>query len=52
MPKNTTKASSRPSKKPRQPKEPEPELLKVEGDWRYAIKKSLQKKTPEGGWPK
>jgi hypothetical protein len=28
-----------------------PERLKISGDWKSAVKKSLQKKKPEAGWP-
>lgn len=31
---------------------PEPERLKINMDWKEAIKMSLQKKKPAGGWPK
>lgn len=31
---------------------PKPELFKIEGDWKDAVKKSLQKKRPAAGWPK
>jgi hypothetical protein len=31
---------------------PEPEILKIDMDWEEAIKKSLEKKKPAGGWPK
>jgi hypothetical protein len=32
---------------------PKPELYKIEGmGWEDAVKKSLQKKKPTGGWPK
>jgi len=31
---------------------PKPDVLKIKGDWRAAIKKSLQKKKPAEGWPK
>jgi hypothetical protein len=31
---------------------PKPELLKIEGDWEDAVKKSLKKKRPEKGWNK
>jgi DNA modification methylase len=31
---------------------PAPELLKIDGDWKEAVKKALQKKKPPGGWPK
>lgn len=31
---------------------PKPETLKLEGDWKDAMKKSLKKKKPASGWPK
>jgi hypothetical protein len=31
---------------------PKAETLKIEGDWKDAIKRSLEKKKPLGGWPK
>jgi hypothetical protein len=31
---------------------PKPEMLKIEGNWRDAIKLSLIKKKPADGWPK
>jgi hypothetical protein len=31
---------------------PPPEVLKIEGDWKDAMKKLISKKRPEGGWPK
>ncbi len=31
---------------------PEPDLLKIDGDWRDAVKKSLENKKPATGWPK
>jgi hypothetical protein len=31
---------------------PKPERVKIEGDWKTAMKKSLQKKRPPKGWPK
>lgn len=31
---------------------PQPDLLKIEGDWTKAVKKSLAKKKPAAGWPK
>jgi hypothetical protein len=31
---------------------PEPERLKITGDWEAAVAKSMQAKKPEGGWPK
>ena len=31
---------------------PKPDLLKLEGDWGEAVKKTLAKKKPSGGWPK
>ncbi len=31
---------------------PEPDRLKLTGDWKKAVKKSLAKKKPADGWPK
>jgi len=31
---------------------PKPEVLRIEGNWREAVKKSLAKKKPLQGWPK
>ena len=31
---------------------PKPEMLKIEGDWGEAVKKTLAKKKPATGWPK
>jgi hypothetical protein len=31
---------------------PKPEVVKINGDWREAIKQSLAKKKPVNGWPK
>lgn len=31
---------------------PKPEVLKIDGDWRDAVKKSLEKKKPPEGWPR
>jgi hypothetical protein len=31
---------------------PKPNHLKLDGDWEDAAKEALQKKKPEGGWPK
>lgn len=38
--------------KPRKSPGPAPEVLKIEGDWKEAVKKSLQKQAPAAGWPK
>jgi len=38
----------KPAKKPAGRK---PETLKIPGDWKLAIKQSLVKKKPKGGWP-
>jgi hypothetical protein len=34
------------------PRGPKPEVLKINGDWQDAVKKSLEKKKPATGWPK
>ena len=31
---------------------PKPEVLKIEGKWQEAVKKSFSKKKPATGWPK
>ena len=31
---------------------PKPQILKIEGDWKKAIKKSFAKRKPPEGWPK
>ncbi len=31
---------------------PKPNALKIEGNWKDAVKKSLAKKKPATGWPK
>ncbi len=31
---------------------PKPDMLKVSGSWKAAVKKSLLKKKPVSGWPK
>jgi len=40
------------SKKKAAKRGPKPDVLKVEGNWKDAVKKSLAKKKPPGGWPK
>jgi hypothetical protein len=30
---------------------PKPDTLKIEGDWKEAMRRSLQKKKPPEGWP-
>jgi len=43
----------RPRKKSSQSRHgPEPERLKIEGNWVSAIDQALKKKRPPGGWPK
>jgi len=39
-------------KKPRTTPGPKPDVLKLLGNWKDAIKKSLEKKKPAEGWPK
>jgi hypothetical protein len=43
-------AKKRQSRK--RPPGPAPETLKVEGAWKEAVKRSLEKKKPAQGWPK
>jgi hypothetical protein len=31
---------------------PKEDRLKIEGGWKDAMRRSLDKKKPEGGWPK
>ena len=31
---------------------PKPDVLKIDGGWKEAMKRSLQKKKPPEGWPK
>lgn len=38
--------------KPAKIRGPEPDRLKLEGNWKEAVKKSLSKKKPATGWPK
>jgi len=40
------------TKKERETPGPKPDILKLEEDWREAVKKSLRKKKPPEGWPK
>lgn len=40
------------SKKKSAARGPKPAVLKLEGNWRDAVKKSLEKKKPPEGWPK
>ena len=46
-----TKKHTSPAKA-RKPPGPAPEVLKIDGDWKDAMKKLISKKRPEGGWPK
>jgi hypothetical protein len=39
-------------KRQRKPPGPAPEVLKIEGNWKDAMKKLISKKRPVGGWPK
>lgn len=40
-------AKQRDSKKPG----PEPDTLKLEGDWQDRLREALGRERPEGGWP-
>jgi hypothetical protein len=45
-----------PKNPPKPPKSaapgPKPDMLKIDGNWQDAVKKSFAKKKPAGGWPK
>jgi len=43
--------AKKPTRKKKAPG-PKPEVLKLEGNWKDAIKESLRKQRPPGGWPK
>lgn len=40
------------AKKRKRPSGPPAERLKIEGNWKEAVKKALKKKRPSSGWPK
>ena len=42
----------KPAKKKPAKTGPKAETLKIEGKWQEAVKKSLSKNKPPGGWPK
>ena len=42
----------RAAKKTLERRGPKPEMLKLDGDWGAAIKKTFAKKKPITGWPK
>jgi hypothetical protein len=42
----------KPQPRPRETPGPKPDALKINGNWKMAIKKSLEKKKPAEGWPK
>lgn len=39
------------AKKKRAKPGPEADRLKIEGDWKDAVRKAISKKRPETGWP-
>jgi hypothetical protein len=42
----------KPKKKAKEKTGPKPDHLKIDGQWRDAVKKSFAKKKPPEGWPK
>jgi len=46
------KKSAAIDRRPQAKSGPKPDVLKIEGDWKENIKKSLTKKKPPEGWPK
>jgi hypothetical protein len=43
--------SEKKNRKPARPG-PQPESLKIEGDWKNAVKKAIRTPKPAEGWPK
>jgi hypothetical protein len=37
---------------PKEKPGPKPDILKIPGDWKDAVKKSLERRKPPAGWPK
>jgi hypothetical protein len=37
---------------PKKPTGPEPERVKLPGDWKQSVGKALKKERPKEGWPK
>jgi hypothetical protein len=48
----SNKASGKPLESKRTTKGPEPERLKIHGNWKAAVRLAMQKRKPPGGWPK
>jgi hypothetical protein len=48
--KKTAKRKSPP--RPTSAPGPKPDVLKIHGNWKNAVRQSLQKKKPAEGWPK
>jgi hypothetical protein len=46
----STKRANKQAAKPK--RGPVPDVLKIDGNWKDAVKKSLAKKKPAAGWPK
>jgi len=46
------KKSAKPKQRTEVTPGPKPDVLKIDGNWQDAVKKSFQKKKPAGGWPK
>ena len=46
------KSKPKAAKKQRKRFGPEPEVLKIEGNWKDAMRKLISKKRPTEGWPK
>jgi hypothetical protein len=45
-------AAKKSKTKVKTPRGPKPEVLKIEGNWKDAMRKLISKKRPVGGWPK
>jgi hypothetical protein len=52
VPEKTLANEAMPAKSRRTAHGPEPERLKIYGDWKEAVRLAMRKSKPPGGWPK
>jgi hypothetical protein len=46
------KAKKKSADRPKSAPGPKPDVLKIRGNWKDAVRQSLQKKKPAEGWPR